>query len=458
MALIWAKGFTGEKALAPAWLAWNQAIAQCKATPPEEAQRFSVATIAERAAQERYQGLVKEATDALAATAQALTHVMIVGVGKYDAASNIPMVTTSVNGARKFAEWALTKFTKEDRPLGSVEFLCSTADGQAEWEPVEAAQTALGFDAPVKAFSGEPATFQNIKAAFDRWLARAGTKLENAAIWYFSGHGIFKSEAIIMAQDSRLPSEDLPGENLIAPTQTLYRLQSRQPSVQCFFIDACSEYNAAILNNPMELPAQPLCGPNNKPAIPNRDATIYFGSYAGGKAYGLANDAPFFTQELVACLTKRAGDPTYEGSQVTLSSLSQALKAAASYRAELEKNDDIRFAETKPGVVGGSGVICDLVGPQEIIVQVRCLPNDAMSRAKLYMTQASNGLRVDRAKPANGFWYTIVTPGKWTANADLDNTTYMCLANPFEPKPPVFDAMIKIQAIVVAGRVGGGGA
>ncbi|MDA9414030.1 hypothetical protein XH81_03990 [Bradyrhizobium sp. CCBAU 25360] len=452
MALIWARGFSDGRALAPAWLALSQAAARYESTPPEQVQQYAEAAIAERDARRRYNGLVAEATKALAAEAQPLTHIMIVGVGRYDADPNIPAVTTSVNGARKFAEWALTKFIKEDRPLGSIEFVCSTATGQAEWAPSDAAGQCLGLRAQINAFPAEPATFQNIKTAFESWLARAGTKLENAAIWYFAGHGLFKSEAIIMAQDSRLPTEDIPGANLIAPTQTLYRLQSRKPSVQCFFVDACSEYNAYVINNPVEVPGEALCGANNGPAIPNRDATIYFGSYAGGKAYGPANDAPYFTQELIACLTKRAGDPTYEGSQVTLSSLSQALKAAASYRAEIEKNDGISFAETKPGVIGGSGVLCDLIGPQEIIVQVRCLPKDVMTRAKLYMTDASNGTRIDRAKPLGGFWYTIVAPGKWAANADLDNATYVCSANPFEPKPPVFDAMIKTQAAILAGK------
>jgi hypothetical protein len=460
MALIWAKGFSGDRALAPAWLALEQAKATraeaetvlLAQTSPAHAQSFAAATIALKDAQTRYDALVAAATESLEKEPQALTHFLVVGVGKYDTYPNIPSVTTSLNGARKFAEWVLTTFTKEDRPLGSVEFICSTAKGQVEWAPSDAARATLGLAAPVAAFTTESATFINIKDAFERWLARAGTNLDNAAIFYFAGHGVFKSETIIMAQDSRLPTDALPAVNLIAPYQTMFRLQSRKPRVQCFFIDACSEYNTELTNNPQETPAEALCGANNAPAIQNRDATLYYGSYAGGKAYGPGDDAPYFTQELIECLTKRAGDGQYGGSLVTLSSLSQALKAAAYYRAEFEKNSAIAFSESKPGVVGGSGGdLCDLVGPRQIMVQVRCSPQTALSRAKLYIMEAS-GKRVDRVRPLADYWYTIVEPGKWTAKAELDNTTYVCLNNPFEPRPPVFNAVIKIEAVLVAAQ------
>jgi hypothetical protein len=454
MALIWAEGFAGERALAPAWLAWKQAETSLAGIPTTKPVEFAAAAGAEGGAKKRYQSLLAEAAQAATAQTQPRTHVMIVGVGRYETDANIPSVTTSVNGARKFAEWALTQFSHEDRPLGSIEFICSTASGQAEWEPSKTAAERLGFDHPVPEFPTEPATFQNIKKAFESFLARAGAKMENAAIWYFSGHGLFKSETVVMAEDSSLPNAERSGENLIVPARTLYYLQSRPPSVQCFFVDACSEYNADAINNPQEVLGSALCGPTNAPVIPDRDAAIFFGSYAGGKAYGPDNDAPYFTQELIECLTKRAGDATYAGKQVTIASLSQALTAAASRRAELEKNEEIKFYEGKPGVCRTLGVICDLVGPQEILVRVRCRPSDAMPLAKLYVSQAANGRRIDRARPSSSFWYTVVQPGTWSANADFDNGSYRSAPEPFDPKPPLLDVMITAQAMKLADKGG----
>lgn len=454
MALIWAEGFEGQRALAPAWLSWKQAEKRLAGTTTSQPIEFAAATDALAAAKKQYQSLIEEAALAATGQAQPRTHIMIVGVGRYETDANVPSVTTSVNGARKFVEWALTQFSHEDRPLGSIEFICSTAAGQSEWQPSKIAAQRLGFDGAVQEFVTEPATFQNIKKAFESFLGRAGTKMENAALWYFSGHGLFKSETVVMAEDSSLPNAERSGENLIVPARTLYYLQSRPPSVQCFFVDACSEYNADAINNPQEVLGSALCGPTNAAVIPDRDAAIFFGSYAGGKAYGPDDDAPYFTQELIACLTKRAGDGTYAGKQVTIASLSQALTAAASRRAELEKNEDIKFYEGKPGVCRTLGVICDLVGPQEILVRVRCRPNDAMPLAKLYVSEAVKGTRIDRGRPSSSIWYTAVPPGTWSANADFDNGTYLSMPAPFDPKPPLLDVMINAQAAKLAGKGG----
>lgn len=455
MALIWAEGFEGDQALAPAWVAWKHAEERRAATSLEKPAEYTAAVVAETATRARYEDLAKQADEALMALAQPRSHFMIVGVGKYENDPNVPSVTTSVNGARKFLEWALTQFSHEDRPLGSVEFICSEVAGQGQWRPGETASRKLSLERLDQALVTETATFDNIKKAFDRWLARAGSRMENAALWYFSGHGLFKSETFVMAEDSRLPNEQRSAENLIAPARTLFYLQSRPPSVQCFFVDACSEYNADAINNPLEVLGTALCGPTGAPVIPDRDAAIFFGSYAGGKAYGPANEAPYFTQELIDCLTKRAGDAAYAGRQVTIASLSQALTAAASRRAEIEKNEEIKFYEGKPGVCRTSGVLCDLIGPQEVLVRVRCRPNDAMPLAKLYVSEAAQGIRIDRAKPAPTFWYTVVQPGSWSASADFENASYICAPQPFEPRPPLLEVTINARSARVAQKGGG---
>ncbi|MCA1536154.1 hypothetical protein I6F21_26850 [Bradyrhizobium sp. NBAIM03] len=449
MALIWAEGFTGENALAPAWLKMSEAIVRRRKLKAADGIPFLDASKAEEDAVERYTTLVKQAEEALkkaASDGKPRTHVMIVGVGEYDSKDIIPTVTTSVNGARKFAEWALTKFSKVDRPLGSVEFLCSATPEQGEWKLEGDAATKLGFATTCPAMPAEPATFENIRKRFGEWLDRSGTMLENAAIWYFAGHGIFKSEPTLFAQDARLPTNDKEGGNLIATIASATYLQNRKPSVQCFFIDACSEYNFEAIANQLEVIGRPLCTPVSGAAISERDASIYFGSYAGGKAYGDAKDAPFFTQELIHCLTQRAGDPTVDGCPVTMSSLAIALKSAALHRAETEDNSGIIFSESKPGVVNTTGVLCDLVGPPEVLVKVRCSLGTAMSAADLFVAEEAPGeRRLSRAKRRDGPWCTPVPIGKWTANAAFDTDKYETGLKPFEPKLPASEVIIDIK-------------
>ena len=446
MALIWAEGFVGEKALAPAWRDMVLAKAQADASDPNNAQAFAAAYQNAKATKNKYDALVADANkvlETLGRQGQGRTHVLIVGVGKYDS-KDIQAVTTSVLGARKFAEWALTEFRKADRPLGSVELLNSPKDGDA-WTPLPAAAAALGLAADAATLPDETATFQNIEQAFNRLLARAGTCADNALIWYFAGHGVSKSESLLLPQDAQLPGNKQQVQNLIAPYTTMTYLQSQQPGVQCFFIDACSETNLGLIYNVMEQPGRPLCTPVNGAAIPGRDAMIFFGSYLGRKAYGPENDAPYFTQELINCLNRRARDTRYGASQVSLTSLSTALKAAGEYRAELEKNTNIQFTEAKPGVSSGYGQLCELKGPVEVLVQVRCLPPEAMSSAKLYVVDA-NGTRVNRAEPGPKLWCTPILKGQSTASAEFDPPAFQSKPYCFEPVPPVMEVLLRAIA------------
>ncbi|WP_454652289.1 caspase family protein [Bradyrhizobium liaoningense] len=454
MALIWAEGFSGDRALAPAWQELGLATQRLKQATEllqqdnqKHAGEFAQATIARNRAEQKYMLLVRDATAALKQRGEegrSHTHVLIVGVGKYDADQSITAVTTSVHGARTFATWALTQFSKADRPLGSVELLCSPTPEQGEWKPSDLAAQKLGL-APGATLPDELATFDNIQRAFTEWLDRSGTWADNAAIWYFSGHGIYKSEAILLPQDAQLPANNRSPENLIAPAKTLFYLQNHQPSVQCFFIDACSEFNVDAIYNVREDLGRSLYAPTGGAAIPARDATIFFGSYAGGKAYGPENDAPFFTQELILCLNQRAGDPAFGGDQVTMASLSTALKAAALHRAEVENNFDIKFHDNR--VASFLASLCDLPGPPEVLVQVKCMPTVAMSTALLHVTEAGGpaAKRICRPTPRATFWCTPVARGKWTASVDFVPPAYVSDPTSFEPTPPFTDVTFKVR-------------
>src|SRR5262249_48883233 len=151
-------------------------------------------------------------------------------------------------------------------------------------------------------------------------------------ILYYSGHGMYKSEPLLCSQDAQLPSATQSVQNLIAPQKTIYNMQSRQPSIQCFFVDACAEINLDVLQNVMELPAAPLYDVTNARFIDDRDGCIFYAAPPGRKAYGPENDAPYFTQELLRCLENVAGDSATSFQEVTSNSLRQALVAAGCYR------------------------------------------------------------------------------------------------------------------------------
>src|SRR5258708_1329773 len=277
MALIWAEGATDRNALAPSWRRYARAAALARngSLPPAER---AAALVAAEAARETYDAAARRAEVALAQSAaggKARRRVLVIGVGRYDGDARIQPLTTSVHGAWAFAEWILTGFHHGERPLGSVELLLSPGKTLGSWKPPALAAVALGL-ADGEDLAVEEATFANIRAAFQRWIQRAGVHPDNAAFLYFSGHGAWKSAPLLLPADARLPSEAWGADNLINIQQTQFNMFNTEPSVQCFFVDACQEIPRALLENLDPAVAEPLYKPANGGAIERVDPCTSF--------------------------------------------------------------------------------------------------------------------------------------------------------------------------------------
>ncbi|MCA9068778.1 MAG: caspase family protein, partial [Planctomycetaceae bacterium] len=307
MALIWAESFKDDRAIAPHWLRVVETKKRAEDRSLSHAERGQALEEHEDAVAE-YDALVSKAESYFENEANAgnpKTHALIIGVGRYQ--NGIKEVTTSVHGARTFAEWMLTKFYHPERPLASIEYLESSPDDLGDWIVEDPVASQMGLASPRATLPGEPATFENIENAFERWLKRSGFHLENAAFFYFSGHGVWKAKAFLLAEDAQLPDDNQQSaKNLIDIQQTEVNLFNAPPSIQCFFIDACQDIPLALLQNLAPNPGDALKKPANAPALAQRDAHLYFGSHIAQEAFGPENDAPFFTQELMACLEHRA--------------------------------------------------------------------------------------------------------------------------------------------------------
>lgn len=440
MALIWAEGMTGDKALAPQWCVLAAATARSENTSLSDQERIDAFAV-KIAAQRTYQRLAEEATDGLQNTArqgQARTHVMIVGVSAYDS-PDIKPVDIAVHGARAFAEWVLTGFENPDRPLGSIEFLNSPLPAQGDWKPSAASAARLGLTGNDATLPTEPALFDNIQAAFDAWMARAGTSADNAALLYFSSHGILKSQLMLCPQDGQLPGTSRGAKNLIAPVSTRYNLLNRAPNIQCYFLDACSEPEYSIAKNNEEVPARALAQAANAAFNVVSDASIFIGSCAGTMAYGPANEAPFFTQELIRCLQKRGGDSLTGYEKITTNWLRDTLDAAGRYRKEVERLP-IGFSYTVVGQNTMSAQLCQAGTLEEAFVNVRCEPAAAM-QGTLYVKTGPD--RVNRPAARAEEWYALVPHGSGIAGVDFQGQPFADTFATFETVPPVSPVLLK---------------
>jgi hypothetical protein len=445
MSLIWAESFTGERALARLWQKYFALAARAEDTTlkPEE---LGEAMIAKKIAAAAYDDAVREAatTAAPGSNETPRTHALVIGVGKY-ASSVITPIKTSVRGAWAFTEWLLTGFHNDDRPLASVELLLSPAVELGNWRPSAEAASKLeidvGSELPV-----EPATHANIKGAFDRWLQRAKHNERNMGFVYFSGHGLWKSTPLLLAEDAQLANRSVGFANLIDIHLTEENMFNTAPQVQCFFIDACQKITSALLESTDARPGQPLLPPSNAAAIRERDACQFIGSCPGGPAYGPDNEPPYFTQELLACLQRRGANTHVVDNEwrVTTNSLRLALEAASRWRSEVEDSaKQIKFS-SHPGFCTFSAELCQIMQQPEVFVKVSCRPSEAIKKAKLYVKYG--GKDYPRSAVMEREWYTKVDYGQCQAGANFD--PQVALASPtstFSAVPPLHPIELRVE-------------
>lgn len=446
MTLIWAESLQGADTLASVWRQRAEAQQRQEDTTLPAADR-AAAFLRRDALDEDYSKLVDAADKGLSDLAEAgqpRTHVLVVGVGQY-ATTRISPVTTSVHGARKFVDWILTpkKFNSPERPLGSVELCLSPTKELGDWKPSDPAVAKLGLQ-PGDALSVEAATFQNIKGAFERLVQRGQKHLDNAIFFYFAGHGVWKGIPFLLPADSDLPTGNLPPTNLIDIRQTLANLQTTRPRVQYMFLDACQELSSNLLQNVSASPGEPLRKPTNGSPVEGRDAGGYFGSCVGRKAYGPEDEAPYFTQELVACLERRAARHQISDTawNVTTGSLREAISAAGAMRGELESKK-IAF-ENWVDTGAQTAELCQIENPPEVFLSIGCRPKSEMAQAKLYIE--SNGQRLDRAARSADHWYTAIAKGPCSAGVSFDVPKPTSPPEvKFDPWPPVHAVQIPVQ-------------
>jgi hypothetical protein len=444
MSLIWSDSvFRGDgrsmAALATAYAAAEEALAEL---PDTDARRPAFAALKEQAGMLYAPALEEEDTYWATRNDAPRTHALIIGIGKYSA-PGIPDVTTSVHGAHAFADYLLTEFFHRDRPIGSIELLLSGDDRVPRWSPSDKTADVLGI-ARGGEVRVERATSANIQNAFNRWKRRAGRLRSNGALFYYSGHGVQKASSYLLPEDAALPSGHGEPRHLIDLDQTVVNLMQFEPELQCFFIDACQETDAALLNNVSGNPGRPLAEPaNGRRSL--RDASVFYGSHAGRSAYGPPNAPPFFTQDLIACLKRHAVEPNKLGDvwEVTTASLKKVLKPAGEIRSCDEKQS-ISFAGHSPVGTNLNGQICHFHASPEIFIEVRCRPHDALPKATLFVTDVEKTQH--RKLPQPTPWYTKVPLGPCVAGADFAPAAkYARSEQRFTPAPPFAPFELSIQ-------------
>lgn len=177
---------------------------------------------------DREVGMIWRATERDHAPA---THVLIVGVGKFQSAKFTELQST-VKSARDMADWFIADqiehgngFRHPSRPLGSLAILLSDPKAPHGSE-VEGA--------PVPR-----ATFDNVKAALRAWVARAEKNEDSAAILAIFSHGqAERRRTAILFEDAGMDPEDRHA-GMTEAEQLINALSTRAPRDKLVILDCC---------------------------------------------------------------------------------------------------------------------------------------------------------------------------------------------------------------------------
>lgn len=171
------------------------------------------------------------------------THVLVVGVGKYDhlddprhqkiAALGLePRLTSPPKSAQALTRFFDEEFDNPSAPLGSLAVLLSGTRGSGR----RGDRTTI-----------EQPSMTNLTTAVRQWAQRCDRSEGNIAIFYFCGHGLARVDVALLASDFADPSARTL-ENAINFEQCRAAMASScKAQVQCFFADVCREVPNEVL-------------------------------------------------------------------------------------------------------------------------------------------------------------------------------------------------------------------
>jgi hypothetical protein len=263
----------------------------------------------------------------------------------------------------------------------------------------------------------KPATIAGIQRSFDAWKKRCARNIDNVAVFYFCGHGLQSDEQILLASDFGRYSNHFKGA--FAFDTTRLGFYQCHPKTQCFFIDACREVTAGVVEDLGGASAEPLIKPQAyKPWRCDHDLTLQSSAPFKG-AFAPLDKVSYFTTALIAALEGGAASPDEYGDWVIstngiASCIDELMQAAAGRGLPMDKKS------------GPTTVLYRLDNPPDVQLILECDPRFAHTKATLSYqpTPPPRRMRVERTPPASTIWSKTVKAGYYKIGAAFADGTF----------------------------------
>lgn len=362
-------------------------------------------------------------------------HALIVGVADYphlsggtgsphpDKPFGLKQVSSPLPSALLIADWLAYEYNQPQVPLGSIELV--TAPGASWTRP----------DGSVVHLPGH-ARLTDIKRAVYDWKNRCDAWKENAAFFYFCGHGLSNPTQFLLPQDYADPSDPDLWSNCIDFERFRANFNNTcKADTQLFFVDACRNRPAALTRDNVARGTEIVNADEFDP--PQTLVRFYATSTEGVVPDGRRGAPTCFAEAFVKAMRGGAAERTGKFWSVTTDSLGNAVKRITE---QLARRDSLGVQIPDPWAGGATKVLHQLDHPV-IFTRIDCETPVARADSQIALVQ----LVQPRPLPlkSNGVcpWYNDVLLGDWELTAEFPSLA------PYKDHVPIdrpyFDETIK---------------
>lgn len=339
------------------------------------------------------------------------THALLIGVGDYplllegstpeaqrfEHHMKMGQLSSPPHSIKALADWLRDEaagFNNPERPLRSMEILCSAAT-PFSWAPPDGAAQPI-----------ERASMVATRRAINEWKVRASRDPDNMALFYFCGHGLqfSPSENALLLDDFGSDLAD-PMTSAISFGGLRLGLQRQCTArFQCHFIDACrTAPTKAFLDafGGESSGARVVAGALTR-EIRERLAPVFYATGLLSAAYGQPNQPSIFMQGMLKCFRGVGSREAVDHYAVTCEAIAEGINKCV---------ESLAFSQVpqycQPQEAGYPVMLHRIRGDPEVMVKLYTKDEGLLPNVILSHTNQVTNSRVERQPQPAPWWIPL---------------------------------------------------
>lgn len=342
-------------------------------------------------------------------------HVFVIGVGYYhhlrggraaNAAAedfDLEQLSSPAASAVSIANWFRNRL-RDDGLSGSIELLISSN--------------------PQSRFDGitlEGATRVNVDAAFNRWFGRGNLHQENICIFYFCGHGVEKTDLLLLLED--LGAQPLRRfENAINFHKTYQGMSRCAARTQCYFIDSCRQNPTALHELIDDSGGTALIDPLARGMDYQRNAPVVMATAPGLAAFGKSKSPSRFASALIEALDGSGSEHINGQWCITTGRIGVGISSAM---RRSQNTEHAQMSCIEGQVINPQAQIIPLPNAPIVPVCIASDPHDAIDGATINVMTTARAVHQTRS-PEPGSWRITLPASMYIVQAMFNGGSAPC--------------------------------